>query len=387
MVGYTDSVGGVAEHDGGRIFSSVRVLFGAAVVVVAGGALGGFGISAPLLLYRARGVGFSVYDGLLNDFNLMASFGIVLTTAGLLGLYTLLGGLRSRVGTAGAIFTVLSIAALLVLLVDELMGSPLSENYLLLDGPSRLVEELFLVSYWGRQLGLIFLGVAALRTDVMGRWRFLPLALCVLEAPIVADALHPLFRIFLDNDANEAVGSLLFFGLPGWRPGLVGSVGWILMGYVFLRSGRKLRYRKAEAAARAVEAANRTLARRLYAEAWGNGNLSVVDELVSSELLDHRLGSRGPKEYGRAIENLRRTFPDLRLSIEEQRAEGDTVTTRCVFSGTDGGGVLWYPPTGRQATFTATFTDRFSVGRLVEHWGGSDTAGLLEQLGLPLPGR
>jgi len=113
----------------------------------------------------------------------------------------------------------------------------------------------------------------------------------------------------------------------------------------------------------------------------------VVDELVSTEFLDHRLGSRGPKEYGRAIESLRRTFPDLRLSIEEQQAEGGTVTTRCVFSGTDGGGILWYPPTGREVTFTATFADRFSVGRLVEHWGGADTAGLLEQLGLPLPGR
>lgn len=361
----------------------MRLLF-CATVVVAGGALGGFGISAPLLLYRGRGVGFSVYDGLLNDFNLMASVGIVLTTVSLLGLYTLVGGLRSRLGTLGAISTVFSIGAFVVLLVDELRGSPLSENYLLLGEPSRLAEDLFLVSYWGRQLGLLFLGVAALGTDVMGRWRFLPLAICVLEAPIVADALHPLFRIFLDNDANEAVSFLLFFGLPGWRPGLVGSVGWILMGYVFLRSGRKLRYRRAEAVARAVEERNRTLARRLYAEAWGTGHLSVVDEVVSSELLDHRLGSRGPKEYGRAIETLRHTFPDLRLRIEEQLAEGDTVTTRCVLSGTDGGGVLWYPPTGMEATFTATFTDRFSAGRLVERWGGPDTAGLLQQLGLPI---
>jgi predicted ester cyclase len=365
----------------------VRLLFCAAVVVVAGGALGGFGISAPLLLYRERGVGFSIYDELLNDFNLMASVGIVLTTASLLGLYALLGGLRSRIGTVGAVFTIFSIGALLVLLVDELRGSPLSENYLLLDRPTRLAEDLFFVSYWGRQLGLLFLGIAALGADVMGQWRFLPLAICALEAPIVADALHPLFRVFLDDDAKEAVGYLLFFGLPGWRPGVVSSVGWMLMGYVFVRSGRKLGYLRAEAATLAVEERNLALARSLYAEAWGRGDLSVVDEVVSSEFLDHRLGSRGSKEYGRAIENLRRTFPDLLLSLEEQRAEGDTVTTRCVFSGTDGGGVLWYPPTGREATFTATFTDRFSAGKLVEHWGGADTAGLLQQLGLPLPGR
>ena len=377
----------VAGYDAGRISPSMRFLLFAAAVVVAGGVLGGLGISAPLLLYREQGVGFSIYDELLNDFNLMASFGIVLTTASLLGLYALLGGLRSRIGTVGAVFAVFSIGALLVLLVDELRGSPLSENYLLLDRPTQLAEDLFFVSYWGRQLGLLFLGIAALGTDVMGRWRFLPLAICVLEAPIVADALHPLFRIFLNDDANEAVGYLLVFGLPGWRPGVVGSVGWILMGYVFIRVGRKLRYQRAQAAALAVQERNLALARRLYAEAWGKGDLSVVDELVSSEFLDHRLGSHGPKEYGRAVENLRHTFPDLRLCIQDQRAEGDKVTTRCVFSGTDGGGVLWYPPTGREATFTATFTDRFSAGRLVEHWGGSDTAGLLQQLGLPLSGR
>lgn len=377
----------VARSDPGKIFPSVRFHLCAAPVAVVGGLLGGVGISAPLLLYRGRGVGFSVYDGLLNDFNLMASVGLVLTTASLLALYVFVGGLRSRSGRVGAVFAVFSIGALLVLLVDELRGSPLSENYLLLDRPSRIAEDLFFVSYWGRQLGLLFLGLAALRTDVMGRWRYLPLAICVLEAPIVAEALHPLFRVLLDDDASEAVGYLLFFGLPGWRPGVVGSAGWVLMGYVFLRSGRKLGYKRARAAALAVEERNLTLARRLYAEAWGEGDLTVVDELVSSEFLDHRLGSRGPKEYGRAIGNLRHTFPDLLLSVEEQRAEGDTVTTRCVFSGTDGGGVLWFPPTGKEANFTATYTDRFSAGKLVERWGASDTAGLLQQLGLPLPGR
>jgi hypothetical protein len=45
--------------------------------------------------------------------------------------------------------------------------------------------------------------------------------------------------------------------------------------------------------------------------------------------------------------------------------------------------VLRYPPTGKHATVTGTFKDRFSEGRLVEHRGGIDTTGVLEQLGLP----
>jgi len=76
------------------------------------------------------------------------------------------------------------------------------------------------------------------------------------------------------------------------------------------------------------------------------------------------------------------SYPDLVVSVEDQRAEDDLVKTRVVLSGTDTGGVLWYPPTGRRATFAAEFVDRFSDGRLVEHSGEADTEGLLRQLGL-----
>jgi hypothetical protein len=43
---------------------------------------------------------------------------------------------------------------------------------------------------------------------------------------------------------------------------------------------------------------------------------------------------------------------------------------------------MWYPPTGRRASFSAEFVDRFSRdGQLVEHDGSTDTEGLLRQLG------
>lgn len=375
---------GVAKPGYGSTLASPRLVRGAGAAAVVGGALGGVGISGPLLLFREWSMGFYSPGGLVHDFNLMASLGVVLTTASLLGLYCLVAG--SRLGAAGALCGGLACAALVVLLVDEYLGYPLAETYLLLESPPPFVRGLFFVSYWGRQVGLLSLGVvAALWADVAGRWRFVPLAISLLEVPVFADVLLPLSKLFLVGDAREAAGSLLLFGLPGLRSGLVGSALWVVVGCVLLRSGRELGRRKAQEAALEVGEANRALARRLYGEAWGAGDLSVVDELVSPDFLDHRRGTRGPREYGRAIERLRRTFPDLRISIDEQRAEGDTVTTRCTLRGTDGGGVLWYPPTGREATFTGTFTDRFSGGKLVEHEGHSDTAGMMKQLGLPSP--
>jgi predicted ester cyclase len=69
--------------------------------------------------------------------------------------------------------------------------------------------------------------------------------------------------------------------------------------------------------------------------------------------------------------------------VEEQSARGNTVTTRCTLRDMDRGGVLWHRLTNRRVAFTATYTDHFSSGKLVEHQGGSDVSGLLEQLALP----
>ena len=85
----------------------------------------------------------------------------------------------------------------------------------------------------------------------------------------------------------------------------------------------------------------------------------------------------------RVFSALRKSYPDLAVSVEGQEADGDTVRTRLALSGTDEGGVMWYPPTGRRVGFSATFSDRFEGGLLVEHEGEADTEGLLRQLGHP----
>jgi len=107
----------------------------------------------------------------------------------------------------------------------------------------------------------------------------------------------------------------------------------------------------------------------------------VVDGLASEDFRDLRHGSRGRLGMERVFTRLRASFPDLAVRVEGQEAEGDLVRTRLKLSGTDRGGVLWYPPTGRRAAFSATFEDRFSGGKLLEHGGSTDTEGLLRQLG------
>jgi predicted ester cyclase len=122
-------------------------------------------------------------------------------------------------------------------------------------------------------------------------------------------------------------------------------------------------------------------ARRLYEEGLGRGELSALKDVASEDFRDLRHGERGKRGMERVVLRLRGSFPDLAVSVEGQEADGDLVRTRLTLSGTDRGGVMWYPPTGRRVTFPAAFEDRFSGGQLVEHGGGADTEGLLRQLG------
>lgn len=164
-------------------------------------------------------------------------------------------------------------------------------------------------------------------------------------------------------------------------PVVLASAGWVLVGRL-LYGARDRENAIVAAEHRALSEENRSKARRLYEEAWRMGNLAVVDELVAEDLLDHEHDRYGREEFKKTIAELHRTFPDLTLSIEEQNAEGDKVETRCAFSGTDRGGVLWYPPTGKHTIVTGTYVDRFSDGRLVEHRGGIEMTSMLQQLGL-----
>lgn len=181
--------------------------------------------------------------------------------------------------------------------------------------------------------------------------------------------------------AVEPASQFWIFAL-GWFPygvSLLQAPPWILLGVMLLRRARS---RASGEVFLIRERENKTAARRLYEEGLGRGDASTVDELVSEDFRDLRRGSRGKLAMERVFSALWKSYPDLAVSIEAQEAEGDLVRTRLLLSGTDRGGVLWYPPTGRRVAFIAEFMDRFSEGRLIEHSGEADTEGLLAQLGL-----
>jgi len=68
------------------------------------------------------------------------------------------------------------------------------------------------------------------------------------------------------------------------------------------------------------------------------------------------------------ITEIRRAFPDLEMTIEQQIAEGAWVATRVTYRGTHAGEFAGIPATGRRIEYAGTAIDRLENGKVVEMW-------------------
>jgi len=130
---------------------------------------------------------------------------------------------------------------------------------------------------------------------------------------------------------------------------------------------------------------NKTIARRQVEEAFNEGKLGVIDELIAPSFVNHDPATpepiRGPEDFKEFVKTYRSAFPDLRVTIEDQIAEGDKVVSRWSARGTQKGELLGMPASGKQATVTGISIDKIEGGKIVESWNNWDTLGMLQQLG------
>lgn len=114
---------------------------------------------------------------------------------------------------------------------------------------------------------------------------------------------------------------------------------------------------------------NKRIVRRYIMEGWAQGDVSVVDELVRPDVVDHdpfpgqAAGSPG---WVQAIEMVRHAMPDLTVRIEEMVAEGDRVAVRWVCPGTNTGPFAGRAPTGQRLTIVGIDMHRLANGRIAE---------------------
>jgi steroid delta-isomerase-like uncharacterized protein len=132
-----------------------------------------------------------------------------------------------------------------------------------------------------------------------------------------------------------------------------------------------------------TEEENKAIFRRYAEEVWNRTNLEVVDEIFDRYISHQPDGltlQRGPEDVKRFVSEFRAAFPDFRISIDEQIAEGDKVMTRWKIRGTHQGDFRGAAPTGKEMEIHGIGIFRFSSeGKVVESWDSYDQLNLMRQ--------
>ena len=132
---------------------------------------------------------------------------------------------------------------------------------------------------------------------------------------------------------------------------------------------------------------NKEKARRLLEEAFGQGELEIVDEVLDPDFVCYDPNSesgavRGAETIKQEIEWFRNAMPDLTYTVEDQVAEGDKVVTRYRTTGTHQGEFFGVAPTGKSIEMSGIQIDRFDEsGKMVEEWPEYDMLGAMKQMG------
>jgi steroid delta-isomerase-like uncharacterized protein len=121
------------------------------------------------------------------------------------------------------------------------------------------------------------------------------------------------------------------------------------------------------------------------------GDVDGFGALVADDFVEHERSPGFPPTKEGVLEMFRMyiaAFPDLRMNVEDVLVDGDKAAARVTVTGTNQGEFLGAPATGRPVEVQVIDITRFGDDGLAkEHWGLSDTMGLMQQLGaLPAEG-
>ena len=118
---------------------------------------------------------------------------------------------------------------------------------------------------------------------------------------------------------------------------------------------------------------NKSIVRRFNKEVIEQGNPDSFAALMDEQFINHSAPAgmdNGPKGMQYFFESiLRPALPDVQVTIYEQVAEGDLVTTRKIISGTQTGVLLGIAPTGREISIDVIDIVRVKDGKYKDHWG------------------
>jgi predicted ester cyclase len=129
---------------------------------------------------------------------------------------------------------------------------------------------------------------------------------------------------------------------------------------------------------------NKAVVVRFNKEVIERGDEAAFRELMAPDFVNRTAPPGAPAGPEGMIHTfnrvLRPAFPDLRVEIHDQVAEGDKVTTRKTLRGTHRGEIFGISATGREVAIEVIDIVRVRDGRYAEHWGINTLSVVLAQL-------
>ena len=115
---------------------------------------------------------------------------------------------------------------------------------------------------------------------------------------------------------------------------------------------------------------NKAVLRHFIEEVINRGNLELLDELLSPDVVMHRAEGeiRGIEAARQHVLRMHNTFPDTHVTIEDMIAEDDKVVMRLTFRATLLGMPSGNAPVGKPVTYMEIFIARLAEGKIVENW-------------------
>jgi steroid delta-isomerase-like uncharacterized protein len=135
---------------------------------------------------------------------------------------------------------------------------------------------------------------------------------------------------------------------------------------------------------------NKATTQRLFDEVINQGNMAVIDELLTPDMVDHEPGPPGMPPGREGVHQfftmMHQAFPDLHVAVDQMVAEGDFVVVMSTWSGTQSGEFMGVPASGNPVTWQVWDMVRIVDGQVTEHWGLTDMMSLMMGMGaLPMP--
>jgi steroid delta-isomerase-like uncharacterized protein len=126
-----------------------------------------------------------------------------------------------------------------------------------------------------------------------------------------------------------------------------------------------------------------------FAAALSAHDMAAFADLFAEDYVNHqKSAAAAPPPAGTTAKQATLDFfharlvgiPDLRVTVETSLVSGDKAAASFVYEGVHGGAYFGIAATGRSLRFTSCDIFRVREGRIAEHWGMGDIAGVLAQL-------